>query len=222
MKHSIEITMPDSWADITLRQYLDLSKELDNYIDDEEAQTAILLYKLCGIEPALLNNISKESYNVLKNDLSKFMNIQEMPLQRIIKINGIDYGFEPNLSKISYGAYSDISKYDTIQIDDNWAKIMSILYRPIIKTNTGNYSIKAYDGIIDDEMFLNVGMDIHFGSLFFFVILLINLQASILNYSMETVKEDLPAIYNIISQKNGGLTQLLSNLQMETFGQSIK
>lgn len=217
MKHSIEITMPESWADISLRQYLDLSKELDNYIDDEEAQTAILLYKLCGIEPALLNNISKESYNVLKNDLSKFMNIQEMPLQRIIKINGIDYGFEPNLSKISYGAYSDISKYDTIQIDDNWAKIMSILYRPIIKTNTGNYSIKAYDGIIDDEMFLNVGMDIHFGSLFFFVILLINLQASILNYSMETVKEDLPAIYNIISQKNGGLTQLLSNLQMETF-----
>ena len=217
MKHSIEIIMPESWADISLRQYLDLSKELDNYIDDEEAQTAILLYKLCGIEPAVLNNISKESYNVLKNDLSKFMNITETPLQRIIKINGIDYGFEPNLSKISYGAYSDISRYDTIQIDDNWAKIMSILYRPIIKTNTGNYSIKAYDGIIDDEMFLNVGMDIHFGSLFFFVILLINLQASILNYSMETVKEDLPAIYNIISQKNGGLTQLLSNLQMETF-----
>ena len=217
MKHSIEITMPESWADISLRQYLDLSKELDNYIDDEEAQTAILLYKLCGIEPALLNNISKESYNVLKNDLSKFMNITETPLQRIIKINGIDYGFEPNLSKISYGAYSDISRYDTIQIDDNWAKIMSILYRPIIKTNTGNYSIKAYDGIIDDEMFLNVGMDIHFGSLFFFVNLLMDLQASILNYSMETVKEDLPTIYNIISQKNGGLTQLLSNLQMETF-----
>jgi hypothetical protein len=217
MKHSIEITMPESWADISLRQYLDLSKELDNYIDDEEAQTAILLYKLCGIEPAVLNNISKESYNVLKNDLSKFMNITETPLQRIIKINGIDYGFEPNLSKISYGAYSDISRYDTIQIDDNWAKIMSILYRPIIKTNTGNYSIKAYDGIIDDEMFLNVGMDIHFGSLFFFVNLLMDLQASILNYSMETVKEDLPTIYNIISPKNGGLTQLLSNLQMETF-----
>jgi hypothetical protein len=209
--------MPESWADISLRQYLDLSKELDNYIDDEEAQTAILLYKLCGIEPAVLNNISKESYNVLKNDLSKFMNITETPLQRIIKINGIDYGFEPNLSKISYGAYSDISRYDTIQIDDNWAKIMSILYRPIIKTNTGNYSIKAYDGIIDDEMFLNVGMDIHFGSLFFFVNLLMDLQASILNYSMEKVKEDLLPIYNIISPKNGGLTQLLSNLQMETF-----
>ena len=208
--------MPESWADITLRQYLDLSKELENYKDDEEAQTAILLYKLCGIEPGLLNNISKESYNVLKNDLAKFMNITEMPLQRKINVNGIEYGFEPNLSKIAYGAYADISKYDTIQIDDNWAKIMSILYRPIDKTNTQYYSLKAYDGKIDDELFLNVPMDIHFGSLFFFVNLSMDLLASTLSYSMETEEEVRLPIFNTILAKNGSLMQLLLNSRMGT------
>ena len=216
MKHSIEITMPESWADISLRQYLDLSKELENYVDDEEAQTAILLYKLCGIEPGLLNNISRESYNVLKNDLAKFMNITEMPLQRKIHIGGIEYGFEPNLSKMSYGAYADISKYDTIQIDDNWAKIMSILYRPIDKTNTSYYSVKAYDGKIDDELFLKVPMDIHFGCLFFFVNLSMDLLASTLSYSTEMVKEEVPQIFNTILAKNGSLMQLLLNSQMGT------
>jgi len=216
MKKSIEITMPESWADITLRQYLDLAKELENYKDDEEAQTAILLYKLCGIEPELLNNISRESYNVLKNDLAKFMNITEMELQRKIFINGIEYGFEPNLSKMSYGAYADISKYDTIQIDDNWAKIMSILYRPIDKTNTQYYSLKAYDGKIDDNLFLSVPMDIHFGSLFFFVNLSMDLLASTLNYSMETEEEVRLPIFNTILAKNGSLMQLLLNSRMGT------
>jgi hypothetical protein len=208
--------MPESWADITLRQYLDLAKELENYVDDEEAQTAILLYKICGIEPGLLNNISRESYNVLKNDLAKFMNITEMPLQRKINVNGIEYGFEPNLSKMSYGAYADISKYDTIQIDDNWAKIMSILYRPIEKTNTSYYSLKAYDGKIDDELFLSVPMDIHFGSLFFFVNLSMDLLASTLNYSMETEEEVRLPIFNTILAKNGSLMQLLLNSRMGT------
>jgi len=216
MKQSLEITMPESWADITLRQYLDLAKELENYKDDEEAQTAILLYKLCGIEPELLNNISRESYNVLKNDLAKFMNITEMPLQRKIHIGGVEYGFEPNLSKMSYGAYADISKYDTISIDDNWAKIMSILYRPIDKTNTSYYSVKAYDGKIDDNLFLNVPMDVHFGSLFFFVNLSMDLLASTLNYSMETVVEEAHPIFNTILAKNGSLMQLLLNSPMGT------
>jgi hypothetical protein len=216
MKRNVEITMPESWADITLRQYLDLSKELENYKDDEEAQTAILLYKLCGIEPGLLNNISKESYNSLKNDLAKFMNTTEMPLQQKIHIGGVEYGFEPNLSKMSYGAYADISKYDTIQIDENWAKIMSILYRPIDKTHSDYYSIKAYEGKIDDNLFLNVPMDVHFGTLFFFVHLSMDLLVSTLSYSTETMEGVLPQTFNTILAKNGSLMQLLSNLPMGT------
>ena len=192
---------------------------MENYVDDEEAQTAILLYKLCGIDTSVLKNISKQSYNVLKNDLAKFMNISETELQRKIFVNGIEYGFEPNLSQISYGAYADISKYDTIQIDDNWAKIMSILYRPIDKTNRDTYSIKVYEGKIDNDLFLDVTMDIHFGALFFFVHLSTDLLNSTLNSTMGT---EVAQLYNTTSLKNGSLTQLLLNSRMETLQKLMK
>lgn len=219
MKKTIEITMPESWAEITLRQYLDLSKELENYKEDEDASTAILLYKLCGLDPDVLNSISSTTYNMLKHDLAKFMNITEMELQRKIFVNGIEYGFEPNLSKIAYGAYADISKYDTIQIDENWAKIMSILYRPIEKTSRDTYSIKAYEGKIDNDLFLDVTMDIHFGALFFFVHLSTDLLVYTLNSTMAT---GVAQLYNTISLKNGNPTQQLLNSQMEILQKLMK
>jgi hypothetical protein len=219
MKKTIEILMPESWADVTLRQYLDLTKELENYKEDEEASTAILLYKLCGLNPDVLNSISKASYSVLKNDLAKFMNITQMELQRKILVNGIEYGFEPNLSQISYGAYADISKYDTIQIDDNWAKIMSILYRPIDKINRDTYSIKAYEGKIDNDLFLDVSMDIHFGTLFFFVHLSTDLLVYTLNSTMAT---EVAQLYNTTSLKNGNPMQQLLNSRMEILQKLMK
>jgi hypothetical protein len=171
------------------------------------------------LDPDVLNSISSTTYNVLKHELAKFMNITEMELQRKIFVNDIEYGFEPNLSQISYGAYADISKYDTIQIDDNWAKIMSIIYRPIDKTNKDTYSIKAYEGKIDNDLFLDVTMDIHFGALFFFVHLSTDLLVYTLNSTMAT---EVAQLYNTTSLKNGNPTQQLLNSQMEILQKLMK
>jgi hypothetical protein len=220
MKKTIEIIMPETWADITLAKYLDLLKELENYKDDEEATTAVMLYKLCGIEANLLSNISKQSYNQLRTELTKFLEPKEHELQRFITIDNVEYGFEPNLSQISYGAYADISKYDTITVDDNWAKIMSILYRPTTKHNKDLYNIETYEGKIDGSKWLEVGMDIHFGALFFFVNLSTDLQIYTLNSLMQT--EETTQDYNTTSLKNGSLTQLLLNSRMETLRKLTK
>ena len=151
-----------------------------SYEGEEEAQTAVAIYHLCGLDAEQLSRISSESFLKLRNSLAQFMNNKKFDLQKFVTINGVEYGFEPNLSQITYGAFADITKYDTIEINDNWAKIMSILYRPIEIKQKNWYSIKAYDGKIDEEKWLNVGMDIHFGALFFFVNLLKDLQNSIL------------------------------------------
>ena len=212
MKTNITITMPESWADIKLKDFLKLQSELESYKDDEEATTAVMLYHLCGIEPTILTSISKQSYNGLKAELNKFLSNSEMPLQRIISINGKEYGFEPNLSRISYGAYADISKYDTIQIDHNWAKIMSILYRPVTKHKGELYNIEAYEGNIDDSMFLDVTMDIHFGALFFFVHLSTDLLNSTLNSTI--LMEKFPNLHTILA-KSGNLMLQSLNSPME-------
>ena len=219
MKKEIELTIPTSYGDITLKKWLGLQKEIANYEGDVEAIGALMIYHLCGLDPLYLNGLAMEDYNVIKNELASFLQDVELPLQRFINIDGVEYGFEPNLSKMAYGAYADISKFDTIAIDDNWAKIMNILYRPVTKKTGDMYSIQTYTGDDNYTKFLNVPMDVHFGALFFLSNLQLSLLNSILKFSMET--EALRSIKPIL-QRSGEHMERLLTWQKAIFSDSIK
>ena len=204
MKKSIEV--PTSWSDVTLRKYLELSETLKGFEDNEEAQTATLLYHLCGLDGNEINSLSTQSYSLLKETLLGFMNQNNESLQRIILIDGEECGFEPNLSKMSYGAYCDITKFNELSIDKNWSKIMSILYRKVTNRFGETYSIEPYSGVVDGEKFLDVPMDVHFGAYFFFVHLSMDLVNSIQNSSMKMV-EGIPPNIKRILERSGELMQ---------------
>jgi hypothetical protein len=161
---------------------------------------------------SILSLFQKEDYNTVRMTLEGFITNTEYPLQKIININGKEYGFEPNLSQMSYGAYVDISKFGQLTIDDNWPKIMSILYRPITDKKGDMYSIEAYKGEIDDKLFLQVPMDIQFGCLFFFVNLLTDLLSGTLKYLKV---EGMPPNIKSILEKSGEITKRLLNLQTD-------
>ena len=209
MKQEIKITVPTQWSAINLKQYLNLQRDLKVYGENEDGYTACLMHHLCGFNVEYLSQLDTETFQNIKNDLLGFMGKTEFPLQRFIHIDGVEYGFEPNLSKMAYGAYLDIAKYDTFTIDNNWAKIMSILYRPVTSKTGALYEIKTYDGYINDDKFLEVGMDVHFGSLFFFVRLLTDLPSSIQKSLMDLT--EVPHSIKSILEKSGNLTQALSN-----------
>jgi uncharacterized protein (UPF0248 family) len=194
----IELKVPTSYADITLKQWIELQNELEAYKDDADAVTALMLYHLCGLEPKYLKRISIDDYALVKTQLESFLGNTDLPLQRIITIAGKEYGFEPNLSQMSYGAFADITQYKDLTIDKNWAKIMSVLYRPLKHKKGEMYSIEAYDGEMREDIFLNVGMDVHFGSLFFFVNLLMDLLNATLKSTM--VKDIHPNIKQILER----------------------
>jgi hypothetical protein len=118
-------------------------------------------------------------------------------------IGDVEYGFEPNLSELAYGAYVDISKYDGMQMDENWAKVMSILYRPVTRKAGALYDIKQYDGVIDSELWLDVPMSVHFGTYFFFIYTSKELVQDILNSSMQM--EEIPANIKSILGRSGEL-----------------
>jgi hypothetical protein len=204
MKKQLTLEIPTSWKDVTLKQYLELQTDLESYRDDEEAQTALTLHHLCGLDINYIKRLSTESYNLLKNKLNEFTSPDIIELQRFITIDGVEYGFEPNLSKMSYGAYADISQWDTLTIDKNWAKIMDILYRPIEKKQFGKYQIVPYSGEIDEEKWMKVDMEFHWGALFFFVHLQMDLLKDILN----SLKE-VEAPHNIkqILERSGEIIQ---------------
>lgn len=216
----LNLEVPTGWGDISLRTYLELHKQLKNYEGEEEAQQAVLLNVLCGLEPSYTKSLSVDSYNALSSELSAFMGNTESPLQRFIWINGIEYGFEPNLSKIAYGAYLDITKYDTLTIDENWAKIMSILYRPIVKKDKHHYSIQPYDGVQKPELFMDVTMDIHFGALFFFYRLSMDLSKGILKSLIHL--EEMPPQLKSTLERNGKVIQAYTDLLEEISGDLTK
>lgn len=192
MKKEIKITVPKNYSAISLSKYIQIENDMEQYKDDEQAQNAFLLYNLCGITPKIANSLDSETLNKINNDLSLFLNKTDFELQRFVTIDGVKYGFEPNLSKMAYGAYLDISKSESLLIDRNWKNIMSILYRPVTKERGALYSIEPYKGFDEkkSDMWLDVSMDVHFGTFFFFNRILKELTKDTLKSLREEALED--------------------------------
>lgn len=223
MKKELTISVPKSWEAVTLKDYLALRKDMETYKDDEEALFACLLHHLCHFPLEYLQQLDIDTYIAIKKDVTGFFNKAEHGLQRFITIDGVEYGFEPNLSQMAYGAYVDISKYENIGIDDKWSEIMSILYRPVISKSGALYDTKPYTGRIDGNKFLDVTMDVHFGALFF----LINLQKDLLKSIQKSLMEeltgvDLPLKLKRILEESGEATHLSFSWHKETSEKLMK
>lgn len=223
MKQQLTIEVPKDWSAVTLRDYLKLKRDLETYKDNDEATIACLFHHLAHFPLEYLQQLDIDTYIAIKNDLVSFFNNIQLPLRRVITIDGKRYGFEPNLSQIPYGAYLDISKYDALEINEKWAEIMSILYRPLVKESGALYDIQQYKGEIDGEKFLDVTMDVHWGALFFFndlwKDLLKNTQKSLME---ELAGMDLPPKLKQILLENGKDIQALSNLHKEMLPDLMK
>jgi len=206
----ITLTIPTDYSAITLKKWLEFTKDLKNYEGEEEATFALMLHHLCGIDPLMIKGMAISDLNNIKSELLAFIGNTELELQRLITIGDVEYGFEPNLSQMSYGAYLDLTKWDTITIDDNWAKLMSILYRPVTHKKGDMYNIESYTGADRTHLFMDVSMDIHFGALFF----LLSLSKDLLKDTLKSMKvEELaPNIKSILVKSGKDIPRLL-NLQ---------
>jgi hypothetical protein len=170
MKKEIKITVPNDYSAVSLKKYLRIQKDLEDYKDDEQAQDAFLLFNLCGITPEVARALDNDTVTSIKKDLNKLLNKQDYELTKIIEIDGVEYGFEPNLSEMAYGAYLDLSKNESVTIDKDWGKTLSILYRKVTRKQGALYEIEPYNSkkILEPSKWLDVNMDFHFGCFFFF------------------------------------------------------
>lgn len=212
-KINLEIKVPLDWSAVTLRKYLELTKDMETYKETPEAIDAALFYHLCDVRPEHINKLDISIYTDILDKLYKLMNIKDADIKRKITIKGKKYGFEPNLSKMEYGAYLDLMKYKEVKIDENWAEMVSILYRPIKSEIGPLYEIETYNGKLDKENFLDVTMDVHFGAMFFFLHILTELRKDTLNSSK---KELLSKVQDLdtISTKNGlAIRQFINSLE---------
>ena len=81
---------------------------------------------------------------------------------------------------------------------------MSILYRPVVKKQGDMYAIEPYSGTLNPKPFLEVGMDVHFGALFF----LLGLSTDLLSDTLNSLKEmEVENSYKPILEKSGEAIQ---------------
>lgn len=213
MKKTIEVNVPTSWSAVPFKKYLSLQRDLEDNKDNELAQEHFLFYHLTGMTPDILSGLDTETYCQIKADLWGFLGQSEFELQRIIEVGGVKYGFEPNLSRMAYGAYLDITSYKDLNLNDDWKDIMNILYRPVVKKVGELYEIEKYSGFKpwESDKWDEVGMDIHFGCFFLFKNILKDLQVDIL----KSLKKEVEMSPNgdSISARSGEVINRLRTLQ---------
>ena len=134
----------NSWEDVTLEKWLQLELKTDS--KTEEATETIAA--LSNIPKQLIKELALKDVAVIMSKISELQNKQDTKLKRIIEIDGVEYGFHPDLDSITLGEFADLETFIKGGIENHLPEICAVLYRPIKEKKNDIYIIDAYDGDI--------------------------------------------------------------------------
>ena len=211
----IEINVPTSLNEITLEQYQRYLKATEE-TPDGSLLDAKIIEIFCGIPISESYKLKMSSVQSIVDILVDMLNEKPTHINRF-SLDGVQYGFIPDLDEMSLGEYVDLDGNAS-----DWQKMhvaMNVLYRPIkIKKGT-KYSIQEYTAEDPDKM-KDMPLGVAIGSLFFFYKLGLELSShtilsSVNQQEMETIQEQLT------SERSGdGTHQFIASL--EEMLQSLK
>lgn len=164
--------IPKSYSDITIAQFDEL-KEI-SLIENNSEREIESLCCLLNCDPGTVNKLSIGEINEINTSLEFLKKEPTTHFNKIITIDGVEYGFISNLETITLGEWVDFDYYSsTFEISKH--KLASILWRPIIKKDHLGYIIEDYDGSrsqVVAEIFRNKMnyQDLYGGSVFFSLI----------------------------------------------------
>ena len=212
----IEVTIPNNLNEITVGQYQKFLSIAENN-KEGEFLNAKMIEIFCGISLADTYNLKMSSVTAIIDILNDML---EQKPQHIVqfKMDGVKYGFIPDLDELTLGEYIDldnnISKWEQIHI------AMNVLYRPIKDSKGLNYNIKDYDTSDSDKM-KNMPLGAAMGSVFFFYNLGLELSrhtilSSKKQLKTETFQEGQTSQLNGdgINQSMDYLKEILDNLKI--------
>ena len=170
--NEVKLTIPNKWSDITIGTYQQYVK-LQESKAREKNKIIRSLALLCNTSPFV---VKKMAYS----DLTEIMEIiktmidakpKEDDFIKVFTFSDIEYGFVPNLNKLTTGEYIDLESYCKNPIE-NLHIIMSILYRKVTNKVNDRYAIEPYNpDEFKEELFKDCPMNIALSSLGFFLTL---------------------------------------------------
>lgn len=205
----IKINIPTKLSEVTLEQYQKYLKEQEKQLTDFELGSKMIEI-FCNIQRADLIQFRMSHINKISTVLNETFAQENNTLIRHFKMNGIEYGFIPNLDEMTFGEYVDVDSY--FQDWQDMHKAMSVLYRPIEQKHKDRYIIKKYKGKDQDE-YKQMPLDVVFSSIVFFYNLGKDLSLSMMDYL--TLEEKLQLQESKVLDKDGvGINQFMHSLKV--------
>jgi hypothetical protein len=134
-----------SWSEVTMEKWLKLMDFTEGTKTKEAEET---IAALSTIPKKLIKELSLQDVAAIMGKIAELQQEQNSSLKRIIEIDGVEYGFHPDLSEITLGEFADIETFIKNDIEKNLPELMAVLYRPIKEKKNDIYIIEAYDGNI--------------------------------------------------------------------------
>jgi len=183
-----EFKLINSWSDVTLELWLKLI-DFETGTKTEEATETIAA--LSDIPKKLVKELALSDVAVIMSKIGELQSKQGTELKRLIEINGVEYGFHPDLDSISLGEYADIEQFIKNGIETNLPELMAVLYRPIKLKKNDIYIIDSYDGDIRlraEEMKQMSAEQVQSALVFFYTLGKV-LSEILLSFSIQRLKE---------------------------------
>jgi hypothetical protein len=192
----LEVSIPSTLKEVKLKDYQDFLL-IENPSNDD------LLKCILNINTKELGKIKDKDVDYLINHINKLFE-QEHKFIPTFNLNGVAYGFIPNLDEITYGENKDVTSY--INEWGNMHKAMAVLFRPLKQKQGHKYLIEEYEGSHKySEVMKEMPLSVVLGAMVFFY----NLTNELLNYIPSYLEKELVKEQTIgqISQESGEAIQ---------------
>lgn len=219
----LELRVPQQLSAIKLEQYQRYLAIAKN-VDEEDKQNEFLNLKaleiFCGLSLKDSYNLPMNTFDGVLEKLSRCFQEKTDLVQRF-KMTGSDgvtaeFGFMPNLDKMTFGEYIDLESY--ISDWDNMHKAMAVMYRPIIGGKKELYQIEPYEGSDRwSEVMKDAPVNVALGAMVFFYRLGTKLSRYTMNSLLEQEKTEGSIVLKQALEENGaGINQYMDLLE-ETY-----
>ena len=135
-----EFKLISSWEEVTLEKWLKLI-DFHNGTKTKEAEETIAA--LSNIPKDLIKQLELKDVAVIMGKLAELQAEHDSSLKKIVEIDGVRYGFHPNLDEITLGEYADLETMIKNDIEKNIPEVMAILFRPIVEEQNNIYTISS-------------------------------------------------------------------------------
>jgi len=143
----MKVIIPQDLNEINLGQMMQLADIEKLEIEEIDKAKKVIKLLVDNVNDDNIDRIKVTDLLVMYQKLCAMTNTQTS-LIKLMVLDGVKYGFNPDIQNISTGEFMDIDMLCK-EMDKNLHQVMAILYREVTTEGEGKYLIKEYDAKIE-------------------------------------------------------------------------